>query len=61
MANAKICDRCGKVYTRMHIGDITVNVDQHPYPPRRLDLCDDCIDELYVFLKIKKKEVGGLR
>lgn len=58
MANAKKCDRCGKFYTRMHTGAIEVNVDNHPYPPNRLDLCDECTDELYKFLGYVKQGKG---
>ena len=58
MALAHKCDRCSKFYTRMHTGSIDVRVDQHPYPPLRLDICDECEDELYKFLGYTKDGHG---
>ena len=66
MANAKKCDRCGKFYdtsisravpgfwfgvTLDKVQIKTIN-DNEAYTR---DLCDECMDELLEFLKVKEK------
>ncbi len=58
MANAKKCDRCGKLYDPEEIvidySDMCLRYvilkDCHPYPEMRLDLCKDCRIDLHKWL-----------
>lgn len=62
MSDAKKCDRCGKYYVRnkktfncVTYKGVSVLQD-NLRPPMWFDLCDDCITELFEFLKINWKE-----
>lgn len=48
MANAKKCDRCGKLYEENCYG--------RPYGTQRLDLCPTCMDKLKQFMADGKTE-----
>ena len=50
---AQKCDRCGKLFEREHVPDITVRKYTHGYGEYRLDLCPDCQKELERWLKFK--------
>ena len=58
MADAKKCDRCGKLYDPEEIdidySDMRLRYvilkDCHPYPEMRLDLCKECHINLYRWL-----------
>ena len=63
MADSKKCDRCGKYYDgnyhdRYVLGhrithvNLTTELNINNY--KRIDLCDDCFDELYKFLGISE-------
>ena len=68
MADAKKCDRCGKLYTNntekrvvdgffspvvfSSISIITINNNI----VRDIDLCDNCMDDLLTFIEIKDEE-----
>lgn len=62
MANAKRCDRCGKIYD--HIDDEKKaffifkynSSDIRGWPDERLDLCNDCYKDLEKFINIKDHE-----
>ncbi len=69
MAMARKCDRCGKYYDRniRHtgrfgsqdypiIGCFYALGTSNPMCGEGFDLCDDCIDELKIFLGIKEEE-----
>ena len=46
------CDRCGKVYERGYVPNITVNKYIYPYGEKiTYDLCDDCMKKLENWLK----------
>ena len=60
MANAKKCDRCGKLYSESDLLEkfkfkdsewrYSLKYDAHPYPAHQLDLCPDCLKSLYSWL-----------
>ena len=59
MSEAKRCDRCGKYYTP-NLTDFSYEdewwryslyKDCHPYPEEKIDLCSDCRQKLYEWLK----------
>ncbi len=53
------CDRCGKIYDESIPDDyenkswrFKLSYDTHPYPETiMIDLCDDCKESLYAWLK----------
>ena len=47
------CDRCGKLFEREYVPDITVHKYTHCYGEDRFDLCPDCQKELERWLKFK--------
>lgn len=53
MAQAKKCDRCGKLYEDDvgYIPDITVKEYNHIYGEYRYDFCPECQKKLELFLK----------
>ena len=59
MAEAKKCDRCGKYYDTnkgksirgIYVNSIKIIAGSSLH--MSLDLCDDCIDKLYKFLKLE--------
>ncbi len=52
MARAYKCDRCGNLYERETPRRIVeIEIDLHPYPAERLELCDTCQNELLEWLK----------
>ena len=64
MADAKKCDRCGKYYDENYhdryvfgntITHIKLSTDFSDHNYKKLDLCDDCFDELYKFLGIEEE------
>lgn len=50
MSNAKKCDVCGLLYERTVEPKFNVYEDNHPYPPYKYDLCDNCVHNLEMFL-----------
>lgn len=52
--NAKKCDRCGKLYERAYVPDITVIKYIHGHGDERYDLCDDCQQRLEKWLNDKE-------
>ena len=60
MSEAKICDRCGRTFigntslnNLFHIGgDVTISVNG--YRNREYDLCDECLNDFYKFMKIRR-------
>lgn len=52
MADAKKCDRCGRVYDApTYVSDLRINRYTHPYGDRWYDLCSGCEGDLEKFLK----------
>ena len=63
--NAKKCDRCGKLYERAYVPDLTINEYIHGYGDKRYDLCDDCQRNLEKWLNSnfqnnRKREDGTI-
>ena len=58
MANAKICDRCGKTYVpTVKPRDISVFRSRPPHMHNEfVDLCDECTDELRKFMNLEKEK-----
>lgn len=64
MANAKKCDRCGAYYDHNNgvesiRGNFVVGVKvvtTIDVSHKSFDLCDDCIEKLYGFLRMEDKE-----
>lgn len=56
MANAKRCDRCGKLFERAYVPDITIRRYHHGYGETRYDLCDECQKKLEKFMNNGKTE-----
>ena len=59
MANAYKCDRCGKLYGRPCVPNITVVEYYHGYGGETKDLCPECQAFLEKWLKEYKKEDNG--
>lgn len=53
--NAHECDRCGQLFKRPYVPDITIRHYHHGYGEYRLDLCDDCQKQLEKWLKEKQE------
>lgn len=53
--NAKKCDRCGVLFERPYVPDITIHSYRHPYGEDRLDLCDSCQHQLEEWLSYLHK------
>ena len=51
---ANKCDRCNKLFERACVPDITIRHYYHGYGEDRLDLCQECQQELEKWLKEKK-------
>ena len=51
MANAKKCDRCGGFYTPGYeIPDMRVAYPDEAFCTKYYDLCDNCTDDLALFM-----------
>ena len=61
MANAKICDRCGVVYSvPLKHPDICVFNSKPPHLSNEFyDLCDGCTDQLRDFMNTYKEVVNA--
>lgn len=54
MANAKKCDRCGKLYERTYTPDLKILLYRDPYSAEEtIDLCDKCLNKLTMFIMCK--------
>ena len=52
MGNAKKCDICGKLYETPICNDVlSIHVDFGYLGDRYVDLCDNCYNRLYNFVK----------
>lgn len=55
--NAKKCDRCGAYYDNFRDYMLDLNkVDRNSGRLLRVDLCEQCSGELFVWLKAKSEE-----
>jgi len=64
MANAKKCDRCGKLYEYPICNDaIQITRDSEIYGSggERFDLCDECYSELLTWLKLHPEDARWVR
>lgn len=59
MANAYKCDRCGEFYTQNKNSEEikrVVTVNKRNYEHEQLDLCDDCVEAFFEFMKCERGE-----
>lgn len=57
MANAKLCDRCNRLYVSPITPDVRINKYVHPYGDSWVDLCPHCQEQLEKWLDEKGKFV----
>ena len=59
MANAKVCDRCGKIYAPpVKPRDMEVFQSRPPHLQNEFfDLCDECTEKLRKFMRMEEFDV----
>ena len=57
MADAKMCDRCGKLYATQEINQLRIPIWRQTRNTNVIvyDICDECVKEFEEFIQAKKE------